>query len=207
MVGRRRHRGRRGDPRRHPARGHARRPRRADPAPGARRRRAGPGAGCTGSTWRTRRSAVRDRPRSSGCSTAAAGRSAAAARSSTRPAGTPAEGYEVTAAPSMRMVVSLADLDDSRWINLTGVSGHALQRPLHRPDRPLGRGRDPALGVLARDAVEDAAEDRSPSSRSTAGEDRGDARAGVHRRPPHRAGRAARRALAADLARRGAARR
>jgi penicillin G amidase len=35
-----------------------------------------------------------------------------------------AEGYEVTSAPSMRMVVSLADLDDSRWINLTGVSGH-----------------------------------------------------------------------------------
>ncbi len=27
-------------------------------------------------------------------------------------------------APSMRMVVSLADWDDSRWINLTGVSGH-----------------------------------------------------------------------------------
>ncbi len=37
-----------------------------------------------------------------------------------------AEGYHVTAAPSMRMVVSLADLDDSRWINLTGVSGHAF---------------------------------------------------------------------------------
>lgn len=35
-----------------------------------------------------------------------------------------AEGYEVTSAPSMRMVVSLADFDDSRWINLTGVSGH-----------------------------------------------------------------------------------
>ncbi len=35
-----------------------------------------------------------------------------------------AEGYGVTAAPSMRMIVSLADLDDSRWINLTGVSGH-----------------------------------------------------------------------------------
>ena len=34
------------------------------------------------------------------------------------------EGFEVTAAPSMRMVVSLADWDDSRWINLTGVSGH-----------------------------------------------------------------------------------
>ncbi|HEX5919110.1 MAG TPA: penicillin acylase family protein, partial [Nocardioides sp.] len=34
------------------------------------------------------------------------------------------EGFEVTAAPSMRMVVSVADWDDSRWINLTGVSGH-----------------------------------------------------------------------------------
>ncbi|MBC9734480.1 penicillin acylase family protein [Nocardioides marmotae] len=35
-----------------------------------------------------------------------------------------AEGYAVTSVPSMRMVVSLADLDASRWINLTGVSGH-----------------------------------------------------------------------------------
>jgi len=34
--------------------------------------------------------------------------------------------YQVTAAPSMRMVVSMADLDDSRWVNLTGVSGHAF---------------------------------------------------------------------------------
>ena len=36
------------------------------------------------------------------------------------------EGFEVVAAPSMRMVVSMADLDDSRWINLSGVSGHAF---------------------------------------------------------------------------------
>ena len=36
--------------------------------------------------------------------------------------------YSVTAAPSMRMVVSLADLDDSRWINLTGASGHAFNK-------------------------------------------------------------------------------
>ena len=34
--------------------------------------------------------------------------------------------YDVTAAPSMRMVVSLANLDRSRWINLTGASGHAF---------------------------------------------------------------------------------
>lgn len=36
------------------------------------------------------------------------------------------EGYEVTAVPSMRMVVDLADLDKSRWIQLTGNSGHAF---------------------------------------------------------------------------------
>ena len=34
--------------------------------------------------------------------------------------------FTVTWAPSMRMVVSLADLDDSRWVNLTGESGHAF---------------------------------------------------------------------------------
>ena len=33
-------------------------------------------------------------------------------------------GFQVDTAPSMRMVVSLEDFDDSRWINLTGVSGH-----------------------------------------------------------------------------------
>ncbi|MYS79406.1 penicillin acylase family protein [Streptomyces sp. SID5474] len=35
-----------------------------------------------------------------------------------------AQGYEVTTVPSMRMVVDLSDLDASRWINLTGASGH-----------------------------------------------------------------------------------
>ncbi|WP_181768146.1 penicillin acylase family protein [Streptomyces albidus (ex Kaewkla and Franco 2022)] len=36
-----------------------------------------------------------------------------------------AGGYEVIWAPSMRMVVSLDNFDKSRWINLTGASGHA----------------------------------------------------------------------------------
>ncbi|MEV4095161.1 penicillin acylase family protein [Streptosporangium saharense] len=36
------------------------------------------------------------------------------------------EGYEVGWLPSMRMVVDLADLDRSRWVNLTGASGHAF---------------------------------------------------------------------------------
>jgi penicillin amidase len=35
--------------------------------------------------------------------------------------------YDVTAAPSMRMVVDLSDLDASRWVNQTGISGHPGQ--------------------------------------------------------------------------------
>ena len=38
------------------------------------------------------------------------------------------KGYDVTAVPSMRMVVDLADMDKSRWIQLTGNSGHAFHR-------------------------------------------------------------------------------
>jgi penicillin G amidase len=36
-----------------------------------------------------------------------------------------AGGYDVVWVPSMRMVVNLQDFDKSRWINLTGASGHA----------------------------------------------------------------------------------
>ncbi|HEY9374977.1 penicillin acylase family protein [Streptomyces sp.] len=36
-----------------------------------------------------------------------------------------AGGYEVIWVPSMRMVVNVGDWDRSRWINLTGASGHA----------------------------------------------------------------------------------
>ncbi|WP_418957548.1 penicillin acylase family protein [Streptomyces tritici] len=36
-----------------------------------------------------------------------------------------AAGYEVIWVPSMRMVVNVGDWDRSRWINLTGASGHA----------------------------------------------------------------------------------
>jgi penicillin amidase len=37
---------------------------------------------------------------------------------------TAADGFETDWVPSMRMVVDLDDLDESRWIDLTGVSGH-----------------------------------------------------------------------------------
>jgi penicillin amidase len=39
-----------------------------------------------------------------------------------------AEGYDITEVPSMRMIVSLADLDNSRWIQVSGNSGHAYHR-------------------------------------------------------------------------------
>jgi penicillin amidase len=54
-----------------------------------------------------------------------------------------AEGYDVTVVPSMRMVVDLADLDRSRWIQLSGSSGHAYhehyadQLPLWAAGRTL----------------------------------------------------------------------
>ncbi|MCT9083327.1 penicillin acylase family protein [Streptomyces fulvoviolaceus] len=37
-----------------------------------------------------------------------------------------AGGYGVVWVPSMRMVVNLGDIDKSKWINLTGASGHAF---------------------------------------------------------------------------------
>jgi penicillin amidase len=38
------------------------------------------------------------------------------------------DGYDVVWVPSMRMVVDLDNLDKSRWVNLTGASGHAFDR-------------------------------------------------------------------------------
>jgi penicillin G amidase len=37
-------------------------------------------------------------------------------------------GYVVTAGPAMRMLVDLGDLDASRWVNQSGISGHAFHR-------------------------------------------------------------------------------
>lgn len=53
----------------------------------------------------------------------------------------PAEGFSVTWAPSMRMVVSLADFDDSTWVNLTGASGHAFSEHYTDQTRVYAAGR------------------------------------------------------------------
>ena len=63
--------------------------------------------------------------------------------------------YDVTAAPSMRMVVSLADLDKSRWVNLTGVSGHAFD-PHYVDQTKLWVDGETLPWVSGRKAVEDA---------------------------------------------------
>jgi penicillin amidase len=50
-----------------------------------------------------------------------------------------ADGYEVDAVPSMRMIVDLSNLDESRWIQLTGNSGHAFH-PNYDDQFELWRG-------------------------------------------------------------------
>jgi penicillin amidase len=67
--------------------------------------------------------------------------------------------FDVVAAPSMRMVVDLADLNRSRWVNQTGVSGHPWDS--HYDDQ-IGTwldGEDYAW-PFSRKAVEDAADER-----------------------------------------------
>ena len=68
------------------------------------------------------------------------------------------DGYEVQTAPSMRMVIPLDDLDDARWINLTGVSGHAFH-PHYVDQTDLYVRGETLPWVFSPDAVEDAAED------------------------------------------------
>ena len=69
------------------------------------------------------------------------------------------EGYGVTSAPSMRMVVDLDDLDRSRWVNLTGASGHAASGH-YRDQTPLWAEGRTLPWAFGRDAVRDAHRDR-----------------------------------------------
>ncbi|QZY29584.1 penicillin acylase family protein [Nocardioides coralli] len=68
------------------------------------------------------------------------------------------EGYTVSASPSMRMIVSMADLDESEWVNLTGVSGHPASD--HYTDQTELWVEGEMLPFrFTREAVEEAAED------------------------------------------------
>jgi len=64
--------------------------------------------------------------------------------------------YEVNWVPSMRMVVDWADPDASRWVNLTGASGHAFAA--HYDDQlPLWRRGETTAWPFSREAVAAAA--------------------------------------------------
>ncbi|MFF7675015.1 penicillin acylase family protein [Actinacidiphila glaucinigra] len=69
-----------------------------------------------------------------------------------------AGGYEVVWVPSMRMVVSLDDFDKSRWINLTGASGHAYSS--HYTDQTTKWAKGELLPwVFTKEPVDGATED------------------------------------------------
>ncbi|PDP85432.1 penicillin acylase family protein [Glycomyces fuscus] len=70
----------------------------------------------------------------------------------------PLQGYAITAVPSMRMVVDLADRDASTWVHLTGNSGHAFHPHYDDQLEPWSRGETMPFAVTE-EAVREAAED------------------------------------------------
>jgi len=68
-------------------------------------------------------------------------------------------GYRVTALPSMRMVVSMADLDASRWVQVTGASGHAYH-PNYTDQTRLWVEGETLPWAFTREAVTEATTDR-----------------------------------------------
>jgi penicillin amidase len=69
------------------------------------------------------------------------------------------QGYDVTSAPSMRMVADLDDLDRSRWVNLTGTSGHVASKH-YRDQTPLWVDGRTLAWAFSEDAVRKASEDK-----------------------------------------------
>ncbi|WP_375423427.1 penicillin acylase family protein [uncultured Friedmanniella sp.] len=68
-------------------------------------------------------------------------------------------GYSVTTAPTMRMLVDLGNLDGSRWVNQSGVSGHAYS-PNYDDQTALWADNRTWAFVSSRAAVEAATTDR-----------------------------------------------
>jgi penicillin G amidase len=65
-------------------------------------------------------------------------------------------GYTVDRVPSMRMIVDLDDLDASRWVNLTGASGHAFH-PHYADQAPLWQRGETREWPFTQEAVASAA--------------------------------------------------
>ncbi|MEU4160013.1 penicillin acylase family protein [Actinoplanes sp. NPDC026670] len=77
------------------------------------------------------------------------------------------QGYEVTYVPSMRMITDLADLNGSRWIQLTGASGHAFHRNYTDQVDLWRTGQDTPM-LWNRPDIESAAEHTSTMKREDA---------------------------------------
>ena len=67
-------------------------------------------------------------------------------------------GYTVDWVPSMRQVISLADWDDSTWLNLTGESGHAFH-PNYVDQMPLWQRHETRPWLFSLAAVKKSAQD------------------------------------------------
>jgi penicillin amidase len=68
------------------------------------------------------------------------------------------QGYAVDWVPSMRQVISLADFDESTWVNLTGASGHAFN-PHYADQTPLWQQHKTRPWAFTPDAVRTASRD------------------------------------------------
>ncbi|GAB3279084.1 hypothetical protein GCM10027456_71350 [Kineosporia babensis] len=66
--------------------------------------------------------------------------------------------FSVTAAPSMRMIVDMSDLDNSRWVNQSGISGHPWDKHYDDQISAWLKGEDFAWPFTA-DAVRAASEE------------------------------------------------
>jgi penicillin amidase len=69
------------------------------------------------------------------------------------------QGYQVTSGPTMRMLVDLGQLDQSRWVNQSGTSGHAYHRN-YDDQTELWARNDTWPLVSSRSAVEARTENR-----------------------------------------------
>ncbi|MFC4223889.1 penicillin acylase family protein [Lysinibacter cavernae] len=68
------------------------------------------------------------------------------------------EGYVVTNVPSLRMVVDLADFDRSRWIHISGASGHAFN-PHYADQAPEWANNQSHPWLFSLDGIRKASED------------------------------------------------
>jgi penicillin amidase len=71
--------------------------------------------------------------------------------------------FDVTSAPSMRMIVDLGKIDESRWVNESGISGHPADSHYDDQVETWLKGKDYAW-PFSKEAVKDASDDEQTFS-------------------------------------------